>query len=160
MGKKSDPTSTRHGTQLTNERKLKQIEDRYPEMEPKKILKKLLGTDVSIDDPIVDGRPSSSDTIGVTGEQGGRLLACYLFKLECAHKDGDDHGGVLTDVNGDAQACLEKAKPIVLLRPAAKLCVEKALKFLPKLKAALAAASTSAARDTDDDADDDLDALF
>ena len=36
-----------------------------------------------------------------------------------------------------AEAWLEKAKPLVLLRPPARLCIEKALKFLPKLRAAL-----------------------
>ena len=45
--------------------------------------KKLLGKDVSKDDPISDGR----DSVGVTGEQGGRLLACYLVKMELS---GDD----------------------------------------------------------------------
>ena len=70
----------------------------------------------------------------MTGEQGGRLLACYLHKLEAAHFEGGDDGGVLGE-GGTAEAWLEKAKPLVLLRPAAKLCVEKALAFLPKLKA-------------------------
>ena len=36
-------------------------------------------------------------------------------------------------------AFLEKQKPKVALFPAAKLCIEKAIKFLPKLEAGLAA---------------------
>ena len=45
-------------------------------------------------------------------------------------------------------------KPKVLLRPAAKLCVEKALNFLPKLKAGLAA------HEKEGSDEDDLDDLF
>ena len=127
--------------------RLKQIAQRYPEMAPKEIVKKLLGKDVSIDDPIPMGRPSSRDD-GVTGEQGGRLLACYLYELEQTG-DGDD---IFSE--GGAQQWLEKAKPKVLLRPAAKLCVEKALKFLPKLKAGLQTHKTAGADE------EDLDDLF
>ena len=49
---------------------------------------------------------------------------------------------------------LEKAKPKVLLRPAAKLCIEKALKFLPKLKTGLAACEPQEQDDLDDLFDD------
>jgi hypothetical protein len=128
-----------------------QIRSRYPEMDAKDILKKLLGKDVSIDDPIPEGRAgsSSADAVGVTGEQGGRLLACYLYHLEM-ETDSD----ILGD-DGSAQAWLEKAKPKVLLgRPEAKICVEKALKFLPKLKEAIAAREAEAVGADDDDLDD------
>jgi hypothetical protein len=48
------------------------IHSRYPEMEPKDILKKLLGKDVSIDDPIPDGRAGSSAADAVAGGRDGR----------------------------------------------------------------------------------------
>jgi hypothetical protein len=142
----------------TFKRKLEQIEARYPEMAPKVILKKLMGKDVSRDDL---GRPGSSSDKSpppVTGEQGGRLVACYLVKLEHELDNGGDDGGVLGD--NDAKMWLENAKanPIVMLRPATKLCVEKAIKFLPKLKAGLAASARAAAAANDNE--DDLDGLF
>ena len=66
---------------------VEKIASRYPDTDPQQIVKKLLGSDVSIDDPLPTGRATaSSGSIGVTGEQGGRLLACYLYKLE---HDGD-----------------------------------------------------------------------
>ena len=62
-------------------RKLGQIENRYPDMAPKAILKKLLGSDTTRDEEQV---LSSRSAPPVTGEQGGRLLACYLYSLELA----------------------------------------------------------------------------
>ena len=72
-----------------------------------------------------------------------------------ARFEGGDDGGVLGE-GGTAEAWLEKAKPRVLLRPAAKLCVEKALAFLPKLKEGLAARVRAQETDSDDDELDDL----
>ena len=86
----------------------------------------------------------------MTGEQGGRLLACYLYELDQTGEGGD----ILSE--GGAHEWLEKVKPKVLLRPAAKLCVEKALNFLPKLKAGLEAHEKAGA----DEVEDDLDDLF
>ena len=89
--------------------------------------------------------------VGVTGEAGGQLLVCYLYHLE--QDSGAD--GFLADEEGGAQAWLDKTKPKLLLgRQAAKLCVEHALKFLPKLKAGLAAHKAAATED------DDMDDLF
>jgi hypothetical protein len=117
-------------------------------MEPKAILNKLLGKDVSCDDPIPEGRAGcSASPVGVTGEQGGKLLACYLYELELTG-DGED----IFSCEGGAKEWLEQIKPKVLLRPAAKLCVEKALEFLPKLKAGL-----DAHKGGGDDDDNDLD---
>jgi hypothetical protein len=124
------------------------IRSRYPDWEAKEILKKLLGKDVSIDDPVPEGRAGSSSGVGVTGEQGGRLLACYLYHLQMENDED------ILGVDGGAQEWLEKAKPKVLLRPAAKICVDKALKFLPKLKAAIEAEAEAEA------GEDYLDDLF
>ena len=65
--------------------------------------------------------------------------------MEVARFEGGDDGGVLGE-GGTAEVWLEKAKLCVLLRPAAKLCVEKALAFLPKLKAASLRTRTRARR--------------
>ena len=52
------------------------IATRYPELEPKAIVSKLLGSDIDTDDHEDD------ESVGVTGKQGGRLLACYLFSVK------------------------------------------------------------------------------
>ena len=72
----------------------------------------------------------SSSSVGVTGEQGGRLLACFLVRAK-------KQGGVSFLADG-VEAFLIKQVPKVALYPAAKVCVEKAIKFLPKLEACLA----------------------
>jgi hypothetical protein len=92
-------------------------------MEPKAILKKLLGTDTLHDEV------SPSSTAPVTGEQGGKMLACYLYSLE---KEG-------TGPSAGASAWLEAQKPRFMLNPPQKLCIEQALKFLPKVQRAIAA---------------------
>lgn len=101
-------------------------------MEAKSILKKLLGSDTLRDELV------ASRTVPVTGEQGGRLLSCYLYSLEQAGM-GPSAG---------AQAWLEGQKPRFMLHPAQKSCIEQALKFLPKLKEGLAK-HTSAESDDD-----------
>ena len=129
----------------TYERKLEQIEKRYPGMEPKTILKKLLGSDTLRDEEQV--LPSRS--VPVTGEQGGRLLACHLYSLEQAG-EGPSAG---------AHAWLEAQQPRFALYPAKKLCLQKALQFLPKLKECLAARASAEDEDTPPeplfDSDDD-----
>jgi hypothetical protein len=136
-----DPNGAHNMSRIYNER-IEKIKKRYPETEPKAILKKLLGKDVSVDDPIPDGRASSSSSdVGVTGEQGGRLLACYLFHLECDTGTSEDISDILQVES--AEQWLAKAEPRVLLMPAARLCVQKAKAFLPKLKAGLRAAAES-----------------
>ena len=67
---------------------------------------------------------------------------------------GDDEGVFAAAEVQSAHEWLEKAKPLVLLRPAAKLCIEKALKFLPKLKRAIGKG------DDGDDGDDALDGIL
>ena len=52
------------------------IATRYPELEPKAVVSKLLGSDIDTDDHEDD------ESVGVTGKQGGRLLACYLFSVK------------------------------------------------------------------------------
>ena len=83
----------------------------------------------------------------VTGEQGGRILACYLYFLE----QGDDGDEIFTLDYIHTEAWLKAQQPRFLLHPAQKSCVEKALKFLPLLKAALKAAVDKAEADTDED---------
>ena len=126
FGDDLDPTC--EGIRQTYERKLEQIDRRFPSHGAKAIVKKLLGEDVSRDDEL----PSERDTsgVGVTGEQGGRLLACFLHSLE-------EDGGSFLDSVGGAAAWLEKQLPKCALFPAAKLCVQKAIKFLPVLEAGL-----------------------
>ena len=115
------------GIYQTYQRKLQQIEHRYDGMEPKAILKRLLGADTLRDDEAVAS--SSSTASPVTGEQGGRLLMCYLYWLEQEGK-GPSAG---------TQGWLEAQQPRFQIFPAQKLCIEQALKFLPKLTAGLAA---------------------
>ena len=57
--------------------RLAAITRRYEDMEPKEIIKKLLGKDVSVDDPIPDGRACSS-----TEQVRHMLAACAC---PCAH---------------------------------------------------------------------------
>ena len=101
-------------------------------MDAKAILTKLLGADVHRDEA-----GGSADKSGaVTGEQGGKMLACFLVHTETAD-------GVPSFLNDGSKAWLEKQLPKCALFPAAKICVEKAIKFLPTLKAGLAKAQTS-----------------
>ena len=58
------------------------------------------------------------------------FLACFLHSLE-------EDGGSFLDSVGGAAAWLEKQLPKCALFPAAKLCVQKAIKFLPVLEAGL-----------------------
>ena len=91
------------------------------------------------DDEVL-GAPSQA-AVGVTGEQGGRLLVCLLVRAEQAGRDAFLADGV--------KAFLEKQAPKVVLYPAAKLCVEKALKFLPVLERGLAKHAAAAAERSD-----------
>ena len=113
-------------------------------MEPKAILKKLLASDTLREEEAV----ASGSGLPVTGEQGGRLLACYLYSLERAD-EGPSAG---------AQGWLEGQKPRFMLYPAQKLCIEQALKFLPKLMEGLEAAEgeAEAAPEPSFDSDDDF----
>ena len=101
-------------------------------MEAKAILKKLLGSDTLRDEPVV-----SSSKVPVTGKQGGRLLACYLYSLE--QEDTGPSVGPATWLEGQKQR--------FMLYPAQKACIEQALKFLPKLKEGLAAHAAAGAED-------------
>jgi hypothetical protein len=89
------------GVLETYDRKVKLVAQRYPDMDPKAILTKMLGKDVSVDEDIPSGRASSSHAPGLTGEQGGRIVACYLYSLEKDgtledfFEDGDGAAGVL-----------------------------------------------------------------
>ena len=64
-----------------------QIRERYPDISPKAIISKLLGADVNRDE--AGGAASTA----VTGEQGGKMLACFLVHTEMA----DDPPSFLTD---------------------------------------------------------------
>ena len=130
-----DPTC--QGMFDTYERKCKQIDQRYPEMSEKDIVKKLLGRTGKEMATDSDDESVSVKSVGVTGEQGGRLLVCFLVRAE-------RQGGVSFLDQGVANF-LEKQVPKVALYPSAKLCVEKAIKFLPKLEAGLAKHAADAA---------------
>ena len=126
-----DPNA--QGMHETYTRKCAQIDLRYPEMSAKDIVKKLLGRAADVMENDSDDEAdaaSSSNSIGVTGEQGGRLLACFLVRAEQDNSVPFLANGIL--------AFLHKQVPKVVLYPAAKLCIEKAIKFIPKLKAGLA----------------------
>ena len=78
FGDDLDPNG--EGIAQTYARKLEQIGARYPSLvsEPGAILKKLLGCDVSIDEPPKNSR---NDAPPVTGELGGRILGRGLLPL-------------------------------------------------------------------------------
>lgn len=111
-------------------------------MEPKAVLKNLLASDTLREEEAV----ASGSGLPVTGEQGGRLLACYLYSLERAN-EGPSAG---------AQGWLEGQKPRFMLYPAQKLCIEQALKFLSKLTKGLETAEAEAAPQPLFDSDDDF----
>ena len=123
----SELDPTQHGVQETFGNKMKKIEERYPGLEPKLILKKLLGADLSIDEPIPDGRGTA-----VTGRQGGKMLACYLYSLE---KASDAFLNGVPD-SETAEGWLKAVQPKFALCPPQKCCIAEALRFLPKLVAA------------------------
>ena len=149
-----DPTRMAQGMVQTNMRKLALIEKRYSGLSPREILKKLLGKDVMADEQA--GASNARDAVPVTGEQGGRILACYLYSLEQSD-DGDDF---FTLDYIDTKAWLKAQQPRFLLYPAQKVCIEQALKFLPKLKAGLAAAADAANMDEDEDEDEAPEPVF
>ena len=123
----------------TYRRKCEQIDNRFGDMSAKEIVKSLLGRGaqaMEMDSDDEDEEGYSSDSVGVTGEQGGRLLTCFLVRAE---KVGD-----VSFLKDGVATFLEKQKPKVALYPAAKLCIEKAIKFLPKLERGLAAAQEKA----------------
>ena len=64
------------------------------------------------------------------------MLACFLVQKETADN-------VPSFLNNGSKVWLEKQLLACALFPAAKICVEQAIKFLPKLKAGLAEAQTS-----------------
>ena len=165
-----DPTC--HGIFETYERKCKQIDTRFRDLSTKEIVKKLLGRSMQqvqhvlrgarsahcpartrsaptcahvpqvcadSDDEAL-GAPSQAE-VGVTGPQGGRLLVCLLVRAEQAGED--------TFLADGVKAFLEKQAPKVVLFPAAKLCLEKALKFLPVLERGLAKHAAAAAGRSD-----------
>ena len=114
------------GMRETYERKLAVIESRYSNLEPKQIITRLLGVDVSVDE------------VGVTGEQGrGRILACFLLSIK---DDGFDF------LSRGVKPWLEQQLPkYANLYPAQKLCIEHAIQFYPKLERGLAAAAAARA---------------
>ena len=77
------------------------------------------------DEPILEGRNKGV----VTGEQGGKIPASFLFKLEL-----QEHN-LLELSDGLADKWLKKQQPRFLLHPAQNECIKQALKFLPKLQA-------------------------
>ena len=86
----------------------------------------MLGTDVGTDDP------------GVTGEPGGKLLACFLFSVK--------NDATLTFLSNGIKRWLEAQLPkYATLFPAQEACIEHAIKFLPTLERGLAAAAAARA---------------
>ena len=90
------------------------IATRYPELEPKAIVSKLLGSDIDTDDHEDD------ESVGVTGKQGGRLLACYLFSVK------DD--AALTFLAQGIKAWLEAQLPkYAVVHPVQTSCLKNAV---------------------------------
>jgi hypothetical protein len=146
-----------YGTFETFERKCKQLDTRFSGQAPKEVVRKLLGrTAAEMDmDSEDEGERQSSSSVGVTGEQGGRLLVCFLVRAA----EQEDPPSFLDD---GVLAWLNKQLPKVQMYPASKLCIEKAIKFLPKLERCLALqakarmpASSSAGPDLDFGSDSD-----
>ena len=114
-------------------RKLELLDARYEGMEPKEVVKRLLGNDVTggwtfppTDEPVDHEAPGV-----VVGELGGMILTSYLQSLS---NDGWEIGG---GSGLSVKEWLETQLPTYLLYPAQKACIEQALKFLPKLEEAL-----------------------
>ena len=104
--------------------------DALPRLEPKAIVSKLLGSDIDTDDHEDD------ESVGVTGKQGGRLLACYLFSVK------DD--AALTFLAQGIKAWLEAQLPkYAVVHPVQTSCLKNAVKFLPELERGLAAAAAA-----------------
>ena len=90
------------------------IATRYPELEPKAVVSKLLGSDIDTDDHEDD------ESVGVTGKQGGRLLACYLFSVK------DD--AALTFLAQGIKAWLEAQLPkYAVVHPVQTSCLKNAV---------------------------------
>ena len=125
-----------HGMCETYERKCHQLDVRFGEDATLKVVvQQLLGrtiTAIAEDSDDEDTGGAASSSAGVTGEQGGRLLACAVLRAEMAAS-----ASFLTKAGG-ALAWLQQQLPNASAHPAAKLCLEKAVAFLPKLKAARA----------------------
>ena len=131
----------------TYTRKLKQVQENFgedidlsSEDAPKIVVKKL----------VID--PATC----VTGEQGGKLLACYLYSLT----DGPTWGTMLGPafLERGAIPFLEKQLVKLQLFPSAKSLIEHSISFYPKLVQGLvlarAARETAAELDFGDDDDD------
>jgi hypothetical protein len=144
FGSDLDPDGSQ-GTLATYNRKCTLLDDRYPGQGFKAVATALLGNDLNLDEA------GSSASIGVTGEQGGKVLACFLVRAE---KAGGEDAKFLTK---GSMAWLTKQLPKCLLHPTAKLCVEQAMKFLPKLYEALAGPEKGSSHITLDFGDDDED---
>ena len=130
-GFNDDLDPTMHGTYETYERKCKQLDARFPNLSPKEIVKKLLGRAAAeMEADSDDDAPPRCAAVGVTGEQGGRLLTCLLVRATQL----DDPPPFLSD---GVLAFLNKQLPKTAMFPAAKLCIEKAIKFHPKLERCL-----------------------
>ena len=109
--------------------KVKLIAERYNRLDPKSILKALLGVDVDKDEKV---------GTGVTGEQGGKLLGAYLYFLE--------QEKAISLLPDGAIAWLNEKRPRLMKFPAQKVCIDQALKWLPRLVKALAKKNKSDTR--------------
>ena len=135
FGDDLDPTG--QGILQSYERYCNILQKRYPGLGPKAVIKKLLGEDVKFD---WDDEGDSSTTHrkeNVTGNVGGKILVCYLIRVEMEWDHIEAAGGIAE--------WLQEQLPKCALFPAAKLCLEKAIKYLPKYEASLAAARKAAA---------------
>ena len=151
-GFEDDLDETCQGILNTYRRKLRLIDLRYSEVSAKDILKKLLGADVSEDEPVSTGRNATV----VTGEQGGKLMACFLYKIheDWEHASQDDNG-IFSDAVPSVKMWLEKQQPRFVLHPAQKKSLQWALKFLPKLEAGLNEAQAARRGSLNSDTDED-----
>ena len=128
----------------TMSRKVALINVRYPDMPPTNVITKLLGCDVGKD----------NITSSVTGEQGGKILCCYLFHM---YENQPDETPFLE--KGILFWLELQLKRYAICAPAQKSCIEQAIRFLPKLIKEVAKARPAAAPAPTFDLDDDDDAV-
>eukprot|EP00966_Prymnesium_polylepis_P329755 7385432-Prymnesium_polylepis.1 len=121
------------GIQQSYARYCRILEKRYADLGPKAVIKKLLGEDVKFGwDEEGDSSTSNTRKENVTGDVGGKILVCFLISVEGEWDRIETAGGIAK--------WLQEQLPKCALFPSAKLCVEKAIKWLPKYEAGLEAA--------------------
>ena len=111
------------------------LETRYgADAAPKEVIKKLLGCHAS------DDWDSESST-AVTGEQGGRILSCFLLSVR---DSGSADVAFIANAGGVVPWLQAQLPKYANLYPVQKSCIEHAIKFFPKLESELNKAQRAA----------------